>query len=971
MHSLLSNRQNAGVFLSIVGVLVIMAGIAPLAFAQSGAGILFQDDFGSDTGAWRTGPRDTGDRVIAGGSLRITDLPLTYSTTSYLDDQTFTDLTIELDTTLLSGDDRGWHMVLLRYQDSENFHGFAFTATGRVNGFTILNGERIRWQESITHPAIRTGFGQVNHVRIEADGPTLRFYINGELVTQTEQPGPAEAGKVALSVSAPSGDDAIQETVVAFDNVVIRGAGSDQPTKILNSAASGDTLRVSARCEEISVPPPTITTTDNVQVRWTWTTRDPAYLDQHRAAVNYMVLLDGMPLDYGDPVYETTDAGDYTIHALAWHVDVGPLAPGQHRVDYFATWNTAISTGRAEYGPGTDNPRHVGGCSFEVMQGESIAAESAAGQPDLARLEALDYEAIAASNLPPINPDRIQQAGNNGTGLPALLSYAFEPEEVAPGVFVDATATWSLTDSTVQPALVWEIRSDAGSTGTVEYIVDIPKEFASTVADIKFSVPPDEIIQDDPIIKWFIDLSNVINRRIEARSMTMMALSGLDDPIALLQTFENQLEDINLRRQFQSCQRMTGPTSELDAAVCALSVIMQNRERFTLDICNSFPTVTTEGNTRTDAVFIDACRNLLQPVDNLHCNAIEDTGERDACLILTRNVLASSCAGLSGFERDMCLYDVAVFSEQPRGCEAIADADMGQDCRAQISGDPAYCDAITDPTRHDACCAIFEGNADLYTACLGEQLAEGGEVIEEGETLTLGEVLGSEGSGEDTGQDSAFGPLPAAPDLGYLMNDAFYAEYTCEGEDEVVRFVAADGQFFYSQDTEHGLPLPPNLISTLSEGNPDGMAGGSLFYLGAPGLWMSLDGSIYSTPAVTEPWATDAESFDRYSALDLRPTPDTLTIAGATLDVTRYQGSYTEETVIDNRDSTFVDGYFSDMVQNSFDAWYEQRTGLLVRSHFQRVIIDCYKEGDYADYECPTAIELSCTLSDTSLPLGR
>ena len=235
------------------------------------------------------GPRDSGDRAIEGGQLRITDFDTNFTTTSYLE-HIYADLELEFDTVLLSGNDRGWHVVYLRYQDNDNYHGFGFHAGGRVYGFTVLDGERRVWQDAADSAAIRTGYGQVNHVRATATGTTLRFYINDQLVTETNQAAPLE-GRVAFSVSAPSGNSSNGPTEVAFDNVVIRA-----------------------------------------------------------------------PVEGAQPV-------------------------------------------------------------------------------DLSSLESADYAAIAASIPPPIAPERIQQTGDNGTGLPAYLTYDFEPEEIAPGVFVDATAS--------------------------------------------------------------------------------------------------------------------------------------------------------------------------------------------------------------------------------------------------------------------------------------------------------------------------------------------------------------------------------------------------------------------------------------------------------------------------------------------------------------------------------------------------
>ena len=152
------------------------------------------------------------------------------------------------------------------------------------------------------------------------------------------------------------------------------------------------------------------------------------------------------------------------------------------------------------------------------------------------------------------------------------------------------------------------------------------------------------------------------------------------------------------------------------------------------------------------------------------------------------------------------------------------------------------------------------------------------------------------------------------------MNDAFYAEYACDGQAERARFIASGGMFFYAGDTERTFPLPGNLVSTMTQQGHDTFTTTSLFSLGSPGLWMPLDGSVYRLPAVTEVWATDAESYDRYTALELRPSPDTVTAAGSTLDAIRYEGSYSDEVVIDKRNSTFVDGYYSSVDTITFRA---------------------------------------------------
>jgi hypothetical protein len=305
-----------------------------------------------------------------------------------------------------------------------------------------------------------------------------------------------------------------------------------------------------------------------------------------------------------------------------------------------------------------------------------------------------------------------------------------------------------------------------------------------------------------------------------------------------------------------------------------------------------------------------------------------------------------------------------------RGCAIIEDADMVRDCRAALSADPAYCADIADAARREACCALFKADANQYELCMGDQTpAAGDEPVVTGETLTLDEVLGVDGE-ESSGAGESVS-LPPAPDLGFLMSADFFAEYACEGEDDRMRYIAEDGQFFFSGDTDRTFPLPPNHVTTMREQGHEDFSTAAFFTMGAPGLWLPLDGSTYSLPAVTEPWATDNNSLDRFSALDLRPAPDSLTVMGQTMDAIRYEGSYTDEVVIDRRDSTFTDGYFSSVVTRTFRAWYDQRTGLLLKTEFRQEPIDCVREGDYADEDCPGALSATCILTATSLPLGR
>ena len=80
----------------------------------------------------------------------------------------------------------------------------------------------------------------------------------------------------------------------------------------------------------------------------------------------YEVRVDDQPLDewllYRDPVFRVQD-GDYYQY---WSVPFGPLAAGEHRIDFYVTWTTTISDGYSDYGPDSDTPGWSSGCSFSA-----------------------------------------------------------------------------------------------------------------------------------------------------------------------------------------------------------------------------------------------------------------------------------------------------------------------------------------------------------------------------------------------------------------------------------------------------------------------------------------------------------------------------------------------------------------------------------------------------------------------------
>jgi hypothetical protein len=83
------------------------------------------------------------------------------------------------------------------------------------------------------------------------------------------------------------------------------------------------------------------------------------------------------------------------------------------------------------------------------------------------------------------------------------IVYTFEPEEVAEDLFLVRSLEFNKTDSELFEGKI-VLRFENKGDKTIEYthIEEIPKSFAESVDDLVFSVPPDEIIDPDPIVMW-------------------------------------------------------------------------------------------------------------------------------------------------------------------------------------------------------------------------------------------------------------------------------------------------------------------------------------------------------------------------------------------------------------------------------------------------------------------------------------
>ncbi|NPV66641.1 MAG: hypothetical protein HPY64_05800 [Anaerolineae bacterium] len=180
------------------------------------AGVLFADDFSVDTGEWWLNSDAYGDVYLRNGELVIRDVyddsALYSGPTPILDD-----FVLEVDSRLVSGTLNNWHFFLLRLNENGDCYRVGYSADGYYVGTEFYGNSTQNWVQPTFSQVINQGVGATNHVRIEVQGTSVRFYVNGTLLLDAVATNRLPAGYIALSADALEAP----ETVVAYDNLVI------------------------------------------------------------------------------------------------------------------------------------------------------------------------------------------------------------------------------------------------------------------------------------------------------------------------------------------------------------------------------------------------------------------------------------------------------------------------------------------------------------------------------------------------------------------------------------------------------------------------------------------------------------------------------------------------------------------------------------------------------------------------------
>ena len=129
----------------------------------------------------------------------------------------FTDLVIEVDVRQVSGPEDGDYGLVVRSKGESDFYLFAISSHYGMYSVQMSQGETWSDLAEWTESAAVHQEGEVNHLKVECLGKTMRFYANGELLTEVTDTTYHSGNVGLLAETFEEGG-----LVVRFDNVRVQ-----------------------------------------------------------------------------------------------------------------------------------------------------------------------------------------------------------------------------------------------------------------------------------------------------------------------------------------------------------------------------------------------------------------------------------------------------------------------------------------------------------------------------------------------------------------------------------------------------------------------------------------------------------------------------------------------------------------------------------------------------------------------------
>lgn len=179
--------------------------------------VLFSDDFSNTDQKWDQVNVESATTDYFNNAYQILVNDSFSDAWSNPKNETFTDVSIEVDATKNSGPDNNDFGIICRYVDTDKFYYAVVSSDGfyGIMKMTADGGEIIASENMLESDKIIQGTA-TNHIRFDCVGSTLTLYVNG---TQIDQKTDAEFTEGNVGLIAGTFDE--NGTDILFDNFVV------------------------------------------------------------------------------------------------------------------------------------------------------------------------------------------------------------------------------------------------------------------------------------------------------------------------------------------------------------------------------------------------------------------------------------------------------------------------------------------------------------------------------------------------------------------------------------------------------------------------------------------------------------------------------------------------------------------------------------------------------------------------------
>ena len=312
----------------------------------------------------------------------------------------------------------------------------------------------------------------------------------------------------------------------------------------------------------------------------------------------------------------------------------------------------------------------------------------------------------------------------NEDGITEEFAYAFEIKTIQDRLYVNPNLVYTLAGP---DEYIRSMRLDFNNFNTeprqVDYVYEIPKEFAAHVDELEFSSPPAEIIQPDPIIRIRLELggysqSGIVPVSHASFSWLAAPYPRQDDTFRAAYTItpkKNRVkisydealitmlsEAYNIARS--DCFKKEGE----ERNSCLVDLVIDFRKYLgrnaSLELCDE---ITDSSRTY--------CRAFATDINA--CSEFKDKNEREFCRGFW---IAMECNDLPQVDQLACTVDWAIRENVLQACWGLPNRDQQYYCAAHVTHAPSLCDLIENQVLYQSCLDNLAGipatPADVYEA---------------------------------------------------------------------------------------------------------------------------------------------------------------------------------------------------------------------------------------------------------------